>query len=61
MVGDFGVVVIMDRFVNEYFRLNFLELFILVEFLEFCFGMLSNKNLGVVMYIKVMEIYVIVI
>ncbi|RLP52725.1 MAG: 3-oxoacyl-ACP synthase [Ketobacter sp.] len=60
-VGDSGAAVIMDRSVNEHSRLNFLELFTLAEFSEFCFGMPSNKNPGVAMYTKAMEIHATVI
>ncbi len=60
-VGDSGAAVIMDSKGSESDCMDFIEMMTLAQFSDFCYGMPSNKNPGVAMYTKAMEIHATVI
>lgn len=60
-VGDSGAAVIMDETDNENEGIELLEMQTLAQFSDFCYGMPSDKNGGVAMYTKAMEIHATVI
>ena len=60
-VGDSGAAVIMDQSTSEDEGIELLELQTMAQFSDFCFGMPSDKNAGVAMYTKAMEIHATVI
>ncbi len=56
-VGDSGAAIIMDGNGNDDNCIEFCELMTLAQFADFCYGMPSDKNAGVAMYTKAMEIH----
>ncbi|MCG8535486.1 MAG: hypothetical protein MI808_10360 [Pseudomonadales bacterium] len=60
-VGDSGAAVILDNQGSESDCLDLVELMTLSQFSDFCYGMPSDKNPGVAMYTKAMEIHATVI
>lgn len=60
-VGDSGAAVIMDASPSEEEGIDLLEIQTFAQFSDFCYGMPSDKNPGVAMYTKAMEIHATVI
>lgn len=60
-VGDSGAAVLMDASPSEDEGIELMELLTLAQFSDFCYGMPSDKNPGVAMYTKAMEIHATVI
>ncbi len=55
-VGDSGAAFIMDESTGEE-GIDFIDLFTIAKFADLCYGMPSDKNPGVAMYTKAMEIH----
>lgn len=55
-VGDSGAAFIMDEATADD-QIEFVELFALAKFADLCFGMPSDRNPGVAMYTRAMEIH----
>ena len=60
-VGDSGAAVLMDASPSADEGVELMELLTLAQFSDFCYGMPSEKNPGVAMYTKAMEIHATVI
>lgn len=60
-VGDSGAAVIMDASPSEDEGIDLLEIQTFAQFSDYCYGMPSDKNPGVAMYTKAMEIHATVI